>query len=85
MANLSEDGQNNYQNRNANQQAPPRFNNQGHQGGYRQNNYQKQVPFPSPTMFESMSNYQGGYNGGYQNGYNNQNGYTQRPYNSMYH
>lgn len=82
MANLSEDGQNNYQNRNANQQAPPRFNNQGHQGGYRQNNYQKQVPFPSPTMFESMSNYQGGYNGGYQNGYNNQNGYTQRPYNT---
>lgn len=82
MANSNnEDSQNTYQNRNNNQQAP-RFNqNQGNQG-YRQNNYQKQVPFPSPNVFESMGNYQGGYNAGYQNGYNNQNGYGQRPFNS---
>lgn len=83
MANVNEETQNMYQNRNANQQAP-RFNNQnqGNQG-YRQN-YQKQVPFPSPNVFESMGSYQGGYNSGYQNGYNNQNGYGQRTYNSEY-
>lgn len=79
-----EDKQNSYQNRN-NQQAP-RFSsqNQGNQN-FRQNNYQKTVPFPSPSVFESMGSYQGGYNGGYQNGYNNQNGYgqqQQRPYNN---
>ncbi|KAG6442240.1 ATP-dependent RNA helicase dbp2 isoform X2 [Manduca sexta] len=82
MANGSnEDNQTPYQNRNMNQQAP-RFTNQN-QGiqNYRQNNYQKQVPFPSPNVFESMGNYQGGYNNGYQNGYN-QNGYGQRSYNN---
>ncbi|XP_049873993.1 uncharacterized protein LOC126372336 isoform X2 [Pectinophora gossypiella] len=79
-----EDNQNTYQNRNANPQAP-RFNNQnqGNQG-YRQNNYQKTVPFPSPNVFESMGTYQGGYSSGYQNGYNNQNAYGQRTYNSTY-
>lgn len=87
MANTNpEDNQNSYQNRGGNPQAP-RFSNQnqGNQG-YRQNNYQqKQVPFPSPNVFESMGNYQGGYNNGYQNGYNGQNGYgQQRPYNSEY-
>ncbi|XP_004931451.1 ATP-dependent RNA helicase dbp2-like isoform X1 [Bombyx mandarina] len=83
MANGSiEDGQNMYQNRSMNQQAP-RFSNQN-QGiqSYRQNNYQKQVPFPSPNVFESMGNYQGGYNNGYQNTYN-QNGYGQRPFNNQ--
>ncbi|XP_059053722.1 uncharacterized protein LOC131848003 [Achroia grisella] len=78
-----DNNQNIYQNRNINQQ-PPRFSNQNqmtHQG-FRQNNYQKPVPFPSPNVFESMGNYQGGYNNGYQNGYNNQNGYNQRPYNN---
>ncbi|XP_061715263.1 uncharacterized protein LOC133523606 isoform X1 [Cydia pomonella] len=80
----NEDTQNMYQNRNMNQQ-PPRFNNQnqGNNQAYRQNNFQKQVPFPSPNMFESMGNYQGGYNNGYQNGYNNQNGYGQRTYNNQ--
>ncbi|CAH2240339.1 ATP-dependent RNA helicase DBP2-like isoform X2 [Pararge aegeria] len=77
----NEDNQNNsYQNRNPNQQAP-RFSNQNQNNnqGYRQNNYQqKQVPFPSPNVFESMGNYQGGYNNGYQNAYNNQNGYGQQ-------
>ncbi|XP_072947327.1 uncharacterized protein [Epargyreus clarus] len=75
--------QNSFQNRNVNQQAP-RFSNQTNQNtqGYRQNNYQKQVPFPSPNMFESMGTYQGGYNQGYQNAYNNQNGYGQRTYNN---
>lgn len=80
-----EETQNTYQNRN-NQQAP-RFNNNQNQGnqGYRQNNYQKQVPFPSPNVFESMGTYQGGYNNAYQGGYNNQNGYgQQRTYNSKY-
>lgn len=81
-----EEPQNMYQNRNNNQQAP-RFSSQQTQGnnqGYRQNNYQKQVPFPSPNVFESMGSYQGGYNNGYQNGYNNQNGYGQRPaYNNI--
>ncbi|XP_045767012.1 ATP-dependent RNA helicase dbp2-like isoform X2 [Maniola jurtina] len=82
MATMSiEDNQNNtYQNRNPNQQAP-RFSNQNQNNnqGYRQNNYQqKTMPFPSPTVFESMGNYQGGYNNGYQNAYNNQNGYGQR-------
>lgn len=84
MANPNpEETQNTYQNRGGNQQAP-RFSNQnqGNQG-YRQNSYQKQVPFPSPNVFESMGSYQGGYNNGYQNGYNNQNGYAQRPYNNM--
>ncbi|XP_026762611.1 uncharacterized protein LOC113521307 [Galleria mellonella] len=83
-ATVNEDNnQNIYQNRNVNQQ-PPRFSNQNqinHQG-FRQNNYQKPVPFPSPNVFESMGNYQGGYNNGFQNGYNNQNGYNQRPYNN---
>lgn len=85
MANLSlDDNVNTYQNRSPNQ--APRFNNQnqGNQGYRPNNNYQKTVPFPSPNVFESMGNYQGGYNNGYQNGYNNQNGYGQRPYNSMY-
>lgn len=84
MANLSlDDNVNSYQNRSPNQ--APRFHNQnqGNQG-YRPNNYQKAVPFPSPNVFESMGNYQGGYNNGYQNGYNNQNGYGQRPYTSKY-
>ncbi|KAI5645449.1 DEAD/DEAH box helicase domain-containing protein [Phthorimaea operculella] len=77
MANGVDDSQNSYQNRNPNPQAP-RFNqNQGNQG-YRQNNYQKTVPFPSPNVFESMGSYQGGYNSGYQNGYNNQNQYGQQ-------
>lgn len=80
----AEDSQGVYQNRGMNQQAP-RFSNQNQANqGYRQNNYQKQVPFPSPNVFESMGSYQGGYNNGYQNGYNNQNGYAQRPYNSKY-
>ncbi|KAM3966155.1 uncharacterized protein ACR2FA_012456 [Aphomia sociella] len=83
MANaINEDNQNMYQNRNMTQQ-PPRFSNQNqmnHQS-FRQNNYQKPVPFPSPNVFESMGNYQGGYNNGYQNGYN-QNGYNQRPFNN---
>ncbi|GBP82973.1 Probable ATP-dependent RNA helicase DDX5 [Eumeta japonica] len=84
----NQENQNSYQNRNQpqqqqhQQQQAPRFTNQNHQlnQNYRQNNYQKQqqMPFPSPTLFESI-NYQGGYNNGYQNGYNNQNGYTQRP------
>ncbi|KAJ8716182.1 hypothetical protein PYW08_013467 [Mythimna loreyi] len=85
MANSNpEESQNSYQNRGGNPQAP-RFSNQnqGNNQGYRQNSYQKQVPFPSPNVFESMGNYQGGYNNGYQNGYNGQNGYAQRPYNNM--
>lgn len=85
MANTSnEENQNSYQNRGANQQAP-RFSNQNQNNqGYRQNNYQKQVPFPSPNVFESMGSYQGGYNNGYQNSYNNQNGYGQRQFTSMF-
>lgn len=86
MANVnSEDTQNTYQNRNSsNQQQVPRFSNQNHttNQNYRQNGYQKQLPFPSPNVFESMGSYQGGYNNGYQNGYNNQNGYGQRTYNN---
>lgn len=79
-----EETQNLYQNRNNNQQAPRFTNqNQGNNQGFRQNTYQKQVPFPSPNVFESMGSYQGGYNNGYQNGYNNQNGYGQRPYNNI--
>lgn len=82
-----EEIQNTFQNRSNNQQ-PPRFNNNNNQNqgnqGYRQNNYQKQVPFPSPNVFESMGTYQGGYNNGYQGGYNNQNGYGQRTYNSKW-
>ncbi|KAL4703282.1 hypothetical protein ACJJTC_015414 [Scirpophaga incertulas] len=74
---------NTYQNRNMNQQ-PPRFANQNQANqAYRQNNYQKpQVPFPSPSVFDSMGGYQGGYNTGYQNGYNNQTTYGQRTYNN---
>ncbi|XP_032520767.2 uncharacterized protein LOC116772637 isoform X1 [Danaus plexippus] len=76
-----EDNQNSYQNRNPNPQAP-RFSNQNQNNqGYRQNTYQKTVPFPSPNVFDSMGSYQGGYNNGYQNAYNNQNGYGQHPRN----
>ncbi|XP_026486982.2 uncharacterized protein LOC113394021 isoform X1 [Vanessa tameamea] len=91
MANMSnEENQNNYQNRNLQQhqqqqqQQAPRFSNQNQNTnqGYRQNSYQKTVPFPSPNVFESMGSYQGGYNNGYQNAYNNQNGYGQRTFNN---
>ncbi|XP_022129075.2 DEAD-box ATP-dependent RNA helicase 20 isoform X1 [Pieris rapae] len=78
----SDDGQNSIQTHTFTQQ-PPRFSNQTQNNqSYRQNSYQKTVPFPSPNVFDSMGTYQGGYNNGYQNAYNNQNGYGQRPYNN---